>query len=184
MTSRLPYFSTLLLVAITGCSSTNSPDTIRTVGDIKVLSEFRENYRDGGRTQYRDISLKHKGWAVDPDELGKQIFPPGSRCNTPFYRISDVRILKDNTLLTLFLETQQRCGTAQMAKIETTGGKVTVRRIPLGEHDPAMKDVRYPGASTSAQFGHVVNKKIVSFPRFFVCQRVCFMLPVFPDAAL
>jgi hypothetical protein len=24
----------------------------------------------------------------------------------------------------------------------------------------------------------------LSFPRFFVCQRVDFMLPVFPDAAL
>ena len=161
MTSRLSYFSTLLLLAITGCSNTNSAETIRTVGDIKVLSEFREYYRDGGRTQYRDISLKHKGWAVDPDELGKQISPPGSRCNTPFYRISDVRILKDNTLLALFIETQHLCGTAQMAKIETTGGKVTVRRIPLGDHDPAMKDVRYPGAATSVHFGRVVDQKIM-----------------------
>lgn len=161
MTPPLPFLASLFLIAISGCSSITSADTIRAVGDLKVLSEFREYYRDGGRTQHRDISLKHKGWAVNPDDLGKQIFPPGSPCNTPFYRISDVRILKDNTLLALFLETQKRCGVVQMAKIETTGGKVTVRRIPLGEHDLAMKDVRYPGAATSMHFGRVVNQKIM-----------------------
>lgn len=161
MTSPLPFLATLFLIAICGCSSITSADTIRTVGELKVLSEFREYYRDGGRTQYREISLKHKGWAVDPDLIGKKLFPPGSPCNTPFYRISDIRILKDNTLLALFIETQQRCGLAQMAKIETKGGKMNVLRIPLGEHDPAMKDVRYPGAATSMHFGRVVNQRIV-----------------------
>lgn len=161
MTSPLPFLASLFLIAISGCSSTNSPDTIRTVGDLKVLSEFREYYRDGGRTRYRDISLEHSGRAVDSDDLGKQIFPAGSPCNTPFYRISDVRVLKDNALLALFIETQQQCGSAQMAKIETKGGKVNVRRIPLGDHNPAMKNVRYPGAATSIQFGRVVNQKIV-----------------------
>jgi len=28
------------------------------------------------------------------------------------------------------------------------------------------------------------NKRYLRFPRYFVCQRVDFMLPVFPDAAL
>ena len=160
MTARRSTFTTLLLFYIFGCSTSDSAQIVGKAGYITVQSEFREYYRDGGRTQYRDISLKHKGWSVDPDELGKKLFSSDSACHTPFYRLSDVRILKDNTVLALFVDTDQRCGTAHLAKIESKDGELNIQRIPLLPFGPAPTKPRYPGAATSTQLGHVVDQRV------------------------
>lgn len=102
----------------------------------------------------------HKGWSVAPDNLGKSLFPSGSICHSPFYRISDVRILKDNTVLALFNETNSRCGTAQLAKIESKNGDLIIERIPLLNSVLEKTGAKYPGAATSTQFGRVVDQRV------------------------
>lgn len=161
MISRLSFFSLLCICAFSGCTSSNSISTVRSLGGLEVLSEQREYFSEGGRrNEYREIILKYKGREVDRDFLGGRLFPPGSPCHTPSYRISDVRILKDNALLALFSETQSRCGAGQLAKIEAKEGKLAVLRIPLGKGGAESENIPHAGASTSTRFGYVVDRSV------------------------
>lgn len=133
---RLLALATLL--ALTGCSMedfSSNLKTLRSTGGFSIVSEQRSyaNASTGMSSHYGEYHFRINGKRVDPDILGAALFPEKSPCHSPFYRVSDVRLLPDNAVLAMFSITNARCelGDIVMARISARNGKLGVERLPI-----------------------------------------------------
>ena len=121
-------FSTFLLNA---CGHRDSEDSVWRSSKMEVISTLTRYGTESGPQHRRRLSLKVNGWGVTDKEISEKLFQRGGRCFSPFYRISDVRPLKDESVLALLAVSESACGEAQLVRLSVERGQLRVQHIDL-----------------------------------------------------
>ncbi len=140
LASPLRQLALAALLMLTGCSMedfSSSQKTLRSADGFSIVSEQRSyaNPSTGMSTHHGEYHFRINGKRVDPDILGAALFPEKSRCHSPFYRVSDLRLLPDNAVLAIFSITNAQCelGNIVMARISAREGKLGVERLLIAD---------------------------------------------------
>jgi hypothetical protein len=109
--SSLP-FAVLLFSAfiLSACSDGDCGDSVWRSSKMEVVSTQTRYGTDSGPQHWRTLSLKVNGSDVENREISEKLFPRTSRCFSPFYEISDIRPLNDESVLALLSVHESACG--------------------------------------------------------------------------
>jgi hypothetical protein len=109
--SSLP-FAVLLLSAfiLSACSDGDCGDSVWRSSKMEVVSTQTRYGIDSGPQYRRRLLLKVNGSDVENREISEKLFPGTSRCFSPFYEISDIRPLNDESVLASLSFHESACG--------------------------------------------------------------------------
>lgn len=136
--------------AVAGCTSRGSDDLVYNGRGLTVISELRYHLSESGDQPTRSIKLRTHGFAVDEEVLSQRLFPQSHPCHSHAWRISDVRVLQDGSVLALFRRSDNSCGGSQLVRLSTDNIRLTALRIDV----PALLGLQPSDVELSGQFGN------------------------------